>query len=319
VTWGKKAEEKKEAPTLRDFRDEYIDWCRGERYKASGIESREGVLRAHLLPLFGDRRLDSFEPKDQVKLRKHFEDASKSTHNNLATVLNSVLEAARVLEKIGSVPHKFRSLQAPGPGRGLLRLRSIRVDGRGRASHQHDGGSHRTLGRRGWATSERDVPAPLELVRSPAESVDGTRGRGGRRQGARAKGREMRVVPMTARLRDALKRHQHLIGDRVLYRNGKLFTDRSMRRLLMAVQRRAKLKVNGNTHVLRHTFCSRLVSNGVPLTVVQKLAGHRSIQTTMRYAHLAPGETHRAIATLEQPSEQPSGVVIPMARHQTSR
>ncbi len=52
-------------------------------------------------------------------------------------------------------------------------------------------------------------------------------------------------------------------------------------------------------HSLRHTFCSRLVSAGVPLLTVQKLAGHRSFQTTLRYAHLAPDQLKRAVEKVE--------------------
>jgi site-specific recombinase XerD len=39
----------------------------------------------------------------------------------------------------------------------------------------------------------------------------------------------------------------------------------------------------------RHTFISHLVMKGAPTRVAQELAGHRYIETTMRYAHLAPG------------------------------
>ena len=50
---------------------------------------------------------------------------------------------------------------------------------------------------------------------------------------------------------------------------------------------RAKIK-NFRFHDLRHTFCSWLAIGGVPLTAIQKLAGHASIKMTLRYAHLSP-------------------------------
>ncbi len=41
-------------------------------------------------------------------------------------------------------------------------------------------------------------------------------------------------------------------------------------------------------HTLRHTFCSWLAIRGTPLHVIKELAGHKSITTTERYAHLLP-------------------------------
>ncbi len=41
-------------------------------------------------------------------------------------------------------------------------------------------------------------------------------------------------------------------------------------------------------HLFRHTFVSRLVTAGVSLRNVAEWAGHTSIATTMRYAHLQP-------------------------------
>ncbi|MBT1154401.1 site-specific integrase [Aminobacter anthyllidis] len=51
-------------------------------------------------------------------------------------------------------------------------------------------------------------------------------------------------------------------------------------------------------HMLRHTCCSRLVIKGVPLPQVMKWMGHRNIQTTMRYAHLAPKDLDMAARAL---------------------
>ena len=51
-------------------------------------------------------------------------------------------------------------------------------------------------------------------------------------------------------------------------------------------------------HTLRHTTCSRLVQAGVPLIVVQKWMGHQRIETTMKYAHLAPDSLDVALTAL---------------------
>jgi len=51
-------------------------------------------------------------------------------------------------------------------------------------------------------------------------------------------------------------------------------------------------------HSLRHTFCSRLVQAGIPLTTVQKLAGHKDYSTTLVYAHLSPDHLHEAVGIL---------------------
>jgi integrase len=51
-------------------------------------------------------------------------------------------------------------------------------------------------------------------------------------------------------------------------------------------------------HDLRHTFASWLVMSGVDLATVSTLMGHRTIQMTMRYAHLAPDYLAEAVAQI---------------------
>jgi integrase len=41
-------------------------------------------------------------------------------------------------------------------------------------------------------------------------------------------------------------------------------------------------------HDLRHTFASHWVMNGGDLFKLQKILGHKTVQMTMRYAHLQP-------------------------------
>ena len=52
-------------------------------------------------------------------------------------------------------------------------------------------------------------------------------------------------------------------------------------------------------HDLRHTFASHLVMAGVDLVTVKELLGHKTINMTNRYTHLAPEHKAQAVAKLE--------------------
>jgi site-specific recombinase XerD len=53
--------------------------------------------------------------------------------------------------------------------------------------------------------------------------------------------------------------------------------------------------LNGGPHVLRHTFCSASIANGLTVKEVQQLAGHQDLKILERCVHLAPGALHAAI------------------------
>ena len=74
----------------------------------------------------------------------------------------------------------------------------------------------------------------------------------------------------------------------------KLNDDYLSKRFLYYV-RLAKLPEGLSFHSLRHTYISWMIMKGVPVPVVQKLAGHADIKTTMGYAHLAPESLRSAV------------------------
>ena len=57
-------------------------------------------------------------------------------------------------------------------------------------------------------------------------------------------------------------------------------------------------------HCLPHTFASWLVQRGVPLYTVAELLGHKTLEMTKRYSHLAPEHTRKAAMQLEGVLEQ---------------
>ena len=71
-----------------------------------------------------------------------------------------------------------------------------------------------------------------------------------------------------------------------------------MNEAIERLTRKAKVD-NVGWHSLRHTFCIPLAMLNTPPSAIQKLAGHASLATTMRYLHVVPGATDAAIAALD--------------------
>lgn len=77
-------------------------------------------------------------------------------------------------------------------------------------------------------------------------------------------------------------------------------------RVFVPAVRKAKI-TDFRWHDLRHTFASRLAMRGVELRTIGELMGHKTIQMTMRYAHLAPGYLSDAVRTLDKPAKGRGG------------
>ncbi len=129
------------------------------------------------------------------------------------------------------------------------------------------------------------LPRSAERARDPFITI---KGKGGRE----------RLVPLTARAKEAIRQYRKLLeakspalaatpflfpsdGD-----SGHLTRQAFARDLKVAAAAAGVAASDIHPHALRHAFASHLLQNGADLRVVQELLGHADISTTQIYTHV---------------------------------
>jgi integrase len=275
------------------------------RLKPSGIAAKKSILRNHLVPAFGRKRLDAITSEDVQGLKVQLKHRSPKTVNNVLTVLNTVFTAAMDWGVIDAKPCVVRLLKVPRT-----------------CASFHDFGAYNRLveaarrlednaylvvllgGEAGLRCGEmlalqwRDVNLATGLLTVERSDWKGhvTTTKGGR----------VRHVPLTKRLKVALETRRHLRGSRVLSgREGRPLTQKMVQNLVKWAARRAG--VPHGVHILRHTFCSHLAMRGGSARSIQELAGHQDLATTQRYMHLTPATLDATIRLLDPPETDSAG------------
>ena len=117
------------------------------------------------------------------------------------------------------------------------------------------------------------------------------------------KGRKDRYVPLAPRLlvqlraywRDQRPPHWLFPGARI---------DQPMSRdaawqIYVKARDKAGITKGGGLHLLRHCYATHMLEAGNELVDIQRLLGHTSIRSTVRYLHLAQGRTTATTSPLE--------------------
>lgn len=108
-----------------------------------------------------------------------------------------------------------------------------------------------------------------------------------------------RQIPLNEQVRGVLRARKQADGLHTFVfadtRSGRQIG--SVKTAFLATLRRAGI-TGLRFHDLRHTFATRLVTQGVDLLTVKELLGHSSIAMTMRYAHPSERNLRRAVELL---------------------
>ena len=278
------------SPLFNDFADDFTNHKRSELRQTSLVR-----IENSLKPLkkrFGLKRLNDITSFEIEKYRRDRKDLGKAdaTINRELQALRHMLNKAITWGKCAHNPMKQVKLRREENTR--LRFLSSEEE---TTLLDSCGESLRSLVIAALNTGFRRA----ELLSLTRQDVDFERGLV-TVQAAYAKNRERRSIPMNRNLRALLEglRTKHSKSTRIfLNSHGEAY--KLATTVFNDAIRRAGIE-NFHFHDLRHTFASRLVMAGVDLRTIQALMGHKTINMTLRYAHLAPDHLKRAIEVLDE-------------------
>jgi integrase len=284
----------KEAPKFYDWfhGNFWSEWVLGRKNKPSEQYEKQTIYRCHLGPRFGAMRLDEITFAEIARFRADLVAAElgEKRINQILGVLSKALRYAADCELIAKVPKLgLFKIERPEPewwdfDQYVRLLAAAKAEGEDwYAAVCLAGEAGLRVGETKALRWREDVDLIAKTITVNQQTCRGETGT--------PKGRTRRTVPMTATLNEALKR-MSVVREGLVVRSldGTAKTDSEARRAIERICRRAGLPVR-QWHTLRHSFGTHAALFGVNPWRLQAWLGHKRIDETMLYVHVA--ENHR--------------------------
>ena len=123
------------------------------------------------------------------------------------------------------------------------------------------------------------------------------------------KGQKDRWVPLSnfalLDLREYFKEYNPKHPDGYLFLNGKngtgidCISDRAIQDAFVKYHKLGRVPTKGTVHTLRHSFATHLMEDGVSIFYIQKILGHSTLLTTMRYLRIAMTDVMKTQSPLD--------------------
>lgn len=292
----------------------------GERYlshlesvmnrKPSTVADYRYILRGHLAPFFGDRKLDRLNADvvADYMTRKRRDGLAPKTVANHMRFLNGLFSFAvkRGWMAINLVAQIDRPpAVGTDPDIRFLELHEVEATVRQVEPSDRFASTDRAI----YFTAAMTGLRQGELIALRWQDIDWEAGRLRVRRnyvrgewGTPKSKRSSRAVPMVDRVARELERHfgasRYREDSDLVFAHPETGSplDASALRKRYGAARSAAGVRPVRFHDLRHTFGTRMAAAGVPMRTLQEWMGHRDIQTTMIYADYAPSAHERAMA-----------------------
>ncbi|MBI2377528.1 MAG: site-specific integrase [Deltaproteobacteria bacterium] len=324
---------RKLAPSGKTFAELCDEWMAVRAANKRSKKSDESIIRAHLRPAFGNETLITAIDFARIERFKAERAASHpNTVNHQLRLLSAMLRHARDIDWLVAAP-KVRQHKVPLVSKDFRYLRTKKEIRRfllaARELDQEAAGLGEPLAvletlytfailtglRCGELAALRweDIDLGRRLIHVQ-RSWDGP-----------TKNGDSRFVPVVDALLPMLRGWKLRAGTPLVFPNSRgtmfsesarVFQDRLHVTLARAEfpesREKGRIIRHITFHGLRHTFASHWMMEGGDIFRLQKILGHRNVQMTQRYAHLAPeafAADHGRFAGFELPTD---GGVVPL-------
>ena len=285
---------KEEVPTFGDWFNGrfWREWVVAQKNNPTEVRSKQIIYRLYLEPRFKDTPLDKIDVSAIAQLRADLVDAelSEKRSNNILAVLSKPLHYAAECNVIGKVPRM-----------GLYKVERpeieawdfdeyVRILNAARAAGEDWYAAVCLAGEAGLRIGEvkalrwrEDVDMLARTITVRQQTCNGVT--------TTPKGRTRRTIPMTGTLYQALKR-MSVLREGFVVRNhdGSQKADGEASWAIDRICRKAGLPIH-YWHRLRHCFGTHAALFGVNPWRLQGWMGHKRIEETMLYVHVA--DNHR--------------------------
>ena len=274
------------------------EWVVGRRNKPTEVRSKQIIYACHLKPFFGALPLDRIGVGEVARFRASLVEKGLSDKriNNILSVLSKPLRYAMDCQLVKSVPKiglfkvERPEIEALGFDEYARMLEAAQAEGAVQyAALCLAGEAGLRVGEVKALRWREDVDLVAGTLTVNRQICHG--------EATTPKGRTRRTIPMTSRLLAALRGLEVVReGLVVRERDGSGWTDSEADKRIRRVCRRAGLPERG-WHPLRHTFGTHAAMFGVNPWRLQAWMGHKRIDETMLYVHVAEG--HRRELPIE--------------------
>lgn len=291
---GEPLETKENKTTFKEFAANWFQTYVKNNNKYSEVISKEMILRVHLVPYFGSRKIADIGSLDveKYKAKKLAEKLSPKTINNHLTVLRKslqcgfewdLLKVSPLIKRLKTSPSQYDFLT-------IEECRQLIVAAEGSWNEMirvvlETGLRFGELIALTWEDVEFNKNM-LTVRQAFAEGVLGS-----------PKSNQIRYIPLSESVIEVLRNKNRGKGYIFADVNGAPLKQTACIKKLHRICRKAGIRTIG-WHCLRHTFASHLAQAGANLVAIQGLLGHSDIRTTMRYAHINDGALREAIGIL---------------------